>query len=606
MKKMAILPVLALLLCGCMAGEQEADTSSTQKTGLYVEDSVLEQLTGGVVKQFDMPWEGSFDIISMGQELLLLDKGSTAQLAVLTGSTLEVAHRYEPDGQILSGKRVWIEKDRIAYWDESDGSVVFLNEAFRQTGRLKLPQDAQSAGYLSPDWKTVYYCTETHVLALDLTTGVARLVKEYSGSQMQIEGVFQYGEVLLCTAKDGGGKTRNCLINSRTGEILAEGAFLTAFADTKDGWVMAADRGSIREILIGAEKIKALWPQENDGQLFVLLEENALICAVRLEDGCRLDHYDLNSGMRLYSIVLPGQGAVRSFCSDGSGLFFIAADAQGKEMICRWERSSSLTGDAGCYLEDYHTREDPDAQGLAALQDTIGMLEAKFGVDILVAEEVKNVLPAGYNVQTEYLIQAYEMHLPALEKALSNIPAGIWKQTTRIMGKEKLHIVLVRSIAGVPGYGGQPETACLQYWHNQEAYLMIALGEETQESVYHALFQAMQTRILSVSAVYYEWERLNPEGFVYDNDYIKNLQRQEENYLQKENRAFIDVFSMSFATEDRARMFAYACMPGKETYFEAPIMRKKLAMLCQGIREVFSWDAGQETPIWEQYIQHIE
>ena len=58
---------------------------------------------------------------------------------------------------------------------------------------------------------------------------------------------------------------------------------------------------------------------------------------------------------------------------------------------------------------------------------------------------------------------------------------------------------------------------------------------------------------------------------------------------------------MSFPREDRARILEYAMTPGNEAVFASETMQRKLATLCQGIRQAFDLEADQIC-LWEQYL----
>ena len=111
----------------------------------------------------------------------------------------------------------------------------------------------------------------------------------------------------------------------------------------------------------------------------------------------------------------------------------------------------------------------------------------------------------------------------------------------------------------------------------------------------------IDNRILSTTNAYSQWNSLNPWDFKYDNDYIKNQDRTDRKYLEGEKRHFVDFYSMSFALEDRSRIFEYACMPGNEEIFASKYMQKKLKCVCDGIREAF--ELTGESYIWEQYLK---
>jgi hypothetical protein len=130
----------------------------------------------------------------------------------------------------------------------------------------------------------------------------------------------------------------------------------------------------------------------------------------------------------------------------------------------------------------------------------------------------------------------------------------------------------------------------------------VCLNDGLEQSLYHMLMHVMESRIFAKVLTLDKWHTLNPQGFLYDNDYLSNLHRQDTQYLEGEGRYFIDMFSMSFAREDRARIFEYASMPGNEAFFGTPAMQKKLSTLCEAIRKAFGLTKYQGELIWEQYL----
>ena len=117
------------------------------------------------------------------------------------------------------------------------------------------------------------------------------------------------------------------------------------------------------------------------------------------------------------------------------------------------------------------------------------------------------------------------------------------------------------------------------------------------------LMHVAESRVFAKASAFDRWNNLNPKGFSYENDYTLDLNGNEEQYLEGENRYFIDTFSMSFAKEDRARIFEYACMPGNEEYFRSAAMQTKLKRICEGIRSAFGLNKYQGELVWEQYLK---
>jgi len=130
------------------------------------------------------------------------------------------------------------------------------------------------------------------------------------------------------------------------------------------------------------------------------------------------------------------------------------------------------------------------------------------------------------------------------------------------------------------------------------------MGRGSEKALYHELCHLIDTQVFSESNAYDEWDRLNPRDFEYDYDYLTNLERTSQEYLQDHCRSFIDMYSMSFPKEDRARIMEYAMTEGNEHLFRSPMLQAKLALLCIGIREAFQLENCEDPLPWEQYLQN--
>ena len=213
--------------------------------------------------------------------------------------------------------------------------------------------------------------------------------------------------------------------------------------------------------------------------------------------------------------------------------------------------------------------------------------------------EAAELAPSDHVFEPEFLTQAYDQFLPELEQALASLPQEFYEKT---VWEGKLRIAVVRYMTGDTEQGSLETSTNLQYWIGKEPVIALAMGSDTMRNFRHAMAHLIDTQVLSKSSAFYEWNALNPEGFAYDNNYITNADRTDTTYIEGENRYFIDLFSMSYAKEDRARIFEYACMPGNEELFEAPVLQEKLRRICEGIREVFHLQGVEEKFPWEQYL----
>jgi hypothetical protein len=210
-------------------------------------------------------------------------------------------------------------------------------------------------------------------------------------------------------------------------------------------------------------------------------------------------------------------------------------------------------------------------------------------------------MPEDYAFAPEHVVQVYEKNLTVLEQVLSRFPEGFFAEAMEPRGGV-LSLCLVRSIRGNGELGTLDQNQGIQFWDQEDGIVAVCLNDALEQSLYHMLMHVMESRIFNKVLTLDKWHTLNPEGFLYDNDYLANLHRQDTQYLEGENRYFIDMFSMSFAREDRARIFEYASMPGNEELFSSPAMQSKLKTLCTAIRQAFGLTKYQGELIWEQYL----
>jgi len=132
----------------------------------------------------------------------------------------------------------------------------------------------------------------------------------------------------------------------------------------------------------------------------------------------------------------------------------------------------------------------------------------------------------------------------------------------------------------------------------------VLTGKNVEQSFLWGLGWALDARLLGNSRDLDNWDELNPKSFSYTYDYAQNAERENaDDYLDPDSRCFVDQESMSFPTEDRARIFVYAMAEDTEEYFTSERMQKKLRRICLGIREAYGLDESTEVFPWEQYLE---
>ena len=599
MKRLLIFTLLAFLLAGCGTPPVTGTVPSTTPTvpepsGLYAPGSELEQSTDGAVRYFPLDDNTYSRIFPMGNDLLLLSRDNT-RLTLVTGVNL--APVIEKEFRFHVGHLQASEKG-VAYWDEGNRSMVFLSTTLRETSRIRLPDDLIGTPWLTDDWNAIYYCTTQGLYRLNLDSGISQLVTAQKSRDQSVVGIYLNGSVVHCQITEPEGTTLTRMISATNGEILWDGTNLRQFHASKQNWFAQIDQGIVVELLFNqGNTTKNLWLEDDSIGTLPLPEQNAVLTYQDIAQGNRIHYYDLSTGRRTASVRLKGIRNIHDFCADpsGNGIWLLAQNAAlGTDVICHWTPQASFVTDTTDYTQPHYTRSDPDEPGLQALQEQLQAFQDSHSISILIGNAVSE-LPEGLSAKTEYLIPVYEKYLPELKHLIRQFPDGFFETAARKTPSGMIHIGLVRSLQGQ--VSAMP---ILHFRADGDIWIILALNEDLEQNFYHAVGHMIDTQLLSTSASLYDWDLLNPEGFSYDNDYIKNLDRDKTMYLEGSDRSFVDTFSMSFEREDRARILEYACMPGNEDLFRSKILQQKLQMLCAGIRDAFALDGS--TYLWEQYL----
>ena len=143
----------------------------------------------------------------------------------------------------------------------------------------------------------------------------------------------------------------------------------------------------------------------------------------------------------------------------------------------------------------------------------------------------------------------------------------------------------------------------------EEKYVMIfdlSRGQLMEQDLYHEFshlidkklqYQAEQGKTKKYSEE--AWSALNPNGFEYTYNYTD---MPASYYNDGHDDYFVDVYSRTFPTEDRARVLEYA-MIGAEFCFDTyPKLVDKLQFYCDCIREGFDTTGWPEVTKWEEML----
>jgi len=594
MRKWCLLLALLIFLSGCAAqtdsdeytDPSQAEPTEPSGTVLYDGDHKIETQTGGAVKAYLLGERECLGMAPMGEDWLLFGKD---RLILLMGEELEeVLTVNVPNIPLPSSGMVQIQPQGVAYYDSQSHAIVFLGSNLNETGCLQLSEKPAGDVYLTPDWSCLYYCTSEGIRVLDVSTGVCRTLKAQSGQWQGISGGFLDGGFLRAQLRQEDGTLRTLLVSGKTGETVAQGEYLTGLTGANNLYFLPKVSGSVSEWIFGWEGAtpRNFWPAREDQ--VIPLPGNSAVVTVSQEDGrISLDYYNLITGRREGAVALPELFDITILHARNGKVWFCREGT-----LYRWDTEMSKTGDETPYTAIRGNLNDP-SQGEPAFVQRLQALEQHYGVQFWYGAGVSDCPAPEYSFESEYLVQAYEGDLEALEAFFARFPENFFGKATQWTGSGKLRILLLRSIRGP---SGEADTV-VRYFQEGEAYMALTLGEWTEQDLFREVVYLMDMKVLSSCKAYDTWEKLNPSKFTYGDHNTD----EKHPYLQDTKRYFIDTYAMTSPVEDRVRILEYASMPGNDHYFASKAMQKKLQTICKGIRKAFDLEDGSF--LWEQYLQ---
>lgn len=614
MKCIWIVLALLILLCGCDSTDPETTGSAPVQTtaiptaeptapavedpGLYVPRSEVEQLTAGAVRAYSVAWENVLDVIAAADRLVVFSSCDTGMRAtVLAGENCVLqAQALLPGCMSTEPGKLRILEDRLAYYDGNSRSVVVLDGCLDEVTRILLPEQISSDPVISEDLSTVFYCVDDRIHALDVSTGISRLIRQHSCQWQELQGILFEDTVLQCYILDGNMQAYTCFLSAETGQLLGQDEAIWDFYSEADRFFLIREEGCLPEYLHGDSQgqLSSVSPLETS--LYNALSMGAVLGSQTNEAGTALSLYDLQTGRRTAAVQLAGVEGVYDVTVDSEGRYVWISvfdrDAQ-QDVFYRWNPTLSPIEDGQSYTGQRFTREAPDVQGIAACVQQAQALEETYGVEIYLGEDV--ISPWDYTLTTEYRVEALELGLRQLEKALAAYPEEFLSTMVEETPGGVLHISLVRDIS--------QDVSGVQYWIEGDACIVLEIGNSMEQHMYHEVSHVLDNFIIANCYAYDDWEELNPEGAVYDYNYTDYQDRTDWTWLEGEERAFIDSYSMSYPKEDRARILEYAMTPDNEELFRSEYLQTKLLKICKGIRESFGYERYEGTFIWEQYLE---
>lgn len=602
---LTIFLALMLLLGGCKENDGN-DTTALSTTvpptepGLYHAEHPLQAQTNGAVRVYPLDFSGSAAAAFMGKDLLVFSQDEeTTTITRLSGGTCAVKQKLKLERLLsLQDGSVRLTDQKFAYYDDATNEMVVYDSTLTQMERLALPEGIQGKPVLTQDLTAIYYTTGEELRQYDLSSGISRLIRQQQGWTQQIVDVLCNGTVLYCYTEEPNVAAYYEFISAQTGQTLATDKRMEYVLTTgQKQYTLRRTESLVAEVIFGeaGAPTKDLVIDRPNSILPVL--SMGAVAVVQSETDLVLSYYDLASGKRASEITLQGVTAPYAAVADptGSAVWFLCRDENEAELLCKWDITAADPGDETVYTVPHATLETPDAQSIAECRARADALQETYGVKIFFGTDFAQ--PGDHTLVYEYQARPIDKGLTLLEEALKAYPEGFLQSIAAVSDSGAIHIGLVRDIAG-----GQTAAKGLQYWADGSAHIALVIDDELPQALPYEVCHVTDAFVNSKYGMYDTWNDLNPQSFTYYNNYTDYVNHQDMSLVEGETKAFIDLYSLSYAKEDRASIFAHAMRPENQAQFASAAMQAKLNYLCRAIRQALSWQEDTRILPWEQYL----
>ena len=607
MKRYLLILLAALMLVGC-APKTEPDTAATQPTNpqsgnlnptaptspaiepdLYAPNSAIEQQTNGAVRAYTLEKDIWFGLSGVGNNVLLLGENAMKLLSGEQGTptanakveTLSATGEYDT---YTTG---------VAYYVPASRKVTVLNTQLQPTVEMTLPENVAGTPVISLIRNEVYYFTGSEIRAMNLTTGISRLLRQQSNVEQLLPEDYFDGNVLSCRIKDSAGIVHTEYFSSETGQAYDQVQAAYAIQTVNDRYFISRADGNIRQMIFGqrnTEPQSFLAPVPENGGMQPVLEMNGAISYELSENGLTLNFYDLSTGKCIARTQLANVKAPLATYGDGVGIWLLTREGE-KQILLRWDITKSAVAEETVYTGQFYTPQNPDTDGIQACQQIADTYFEQYGLKVNIWQNAVKVT-GDHIVEAEHRPQAIRAALDQMQPVLAVFPNRAFLQKTVEAGW--IQVSIVQSIDG--------GKAWTHFWQNSDCWILIASSADAGDAFAQAVAYAIDSHVLGNSRDFDfdRWNPLNPEGFTYANSY--DVQPNPA-YLEGDTRAFTDALAMSYIHEDRCRIFYHAMKADNAEMFASATMQAKLYRLCIGIREAYGLQKSESTFLWEQYLQ---
>ena len=628
---------------------QETEQSAAEETETSTEEAPSSIPHGtplnesGSVSDLDYPFQKEFTdqmLLYFADQLLVIQQDHNALILYLYDPlTNKVLQTASLTGSIhLDKQNITVSGKELRLFDSVSQEFIYLNRRLAETERIRLSEPCIRTPLITEDKKFIYYFASDGSGLKELSTAGGSLRTLKSGLA---ENNFCTTLMLLSSEK----------VLAVSGTSIEQNAYVTNFIDISADEILRSISGSIQltstgdsfgalyqdglmealyQIPQSRTEIRELLPDDplGYGNLIFDLENRLALTSIQnfvqnFEEGtsgynsCNLYYYNLDTGKNTYKTSFSLQSGEETFVGSPQDLVYLPsihmAVFQFKHNyshIVLWDlnQKTELTRDSADHSAKYYSSDQPDQRGIQALKDRAQVLGEKYGINIYLADECKREFP-GYHAEPVYQTRLIKESLTVLEKALSSYPDDFFRQLN-IPETGKLGIYIAGNFSTVGN--DNPDHANGVYFHEEGSqYLVLNASNfrSLESTIYHEISHAIDlyAKFTAPLKSLYDYEddifnQLNPAGFSYDYSYRRNEDKKDPAFtaaFQSDNVYFIDYYSKSFPSEDRARIMENAMHRQGIDYFQYPALRKKLEYMSRFLREIFDTSKWESETVWE-------
>lgn len=318
----------------------------------------------------------------------------------------------------------------------------------------------------------------------------------------------------------------------------------------------------------------------------------------------------------------PELGAVIT-CNDTDYLFMTLTDYYSKSKVFLWDTSKANDDEPA---SEYVSASDYEefkiktgrirGQHLAEFEDLYEKADRigeRFGVNIYIADEVPDTFDI-YALEKCLDHELVEAMLDKLEECMSCYPENFFSQN-RYKNISEMNFYLASTLSGM---GGNSLTTAGAFVNHQNTVTSMVIDCSELYSLdyifHHETFHMIDERLQFVASFLNstysdnEFAEFNPKGFDYLYSYsdYEDFEYSGDYYTKGYNKYFLDSYSVSYPSEDKAIIFGRAVQYTKYPEWsdwsiikDEPVIYEKYRYLCKSIRELYDTTDWPEVTIWE-------